>query len=101
MANHHQDTPWTFERVEDLRRLWAEGYTASQIADELGGGFGRCAVLGKVNRLGLVRRKQAAPRKPKEKTVARGRPILRRPMFKQEAAVNLEAPPLSPPRMRR
>ncbi len=43
---------WTDERVELLKKLWAEGLSASQIAGRLGG-LTRNAVIGKVHRLGL------------------------------------------------
>jgi len=43
---------WTEARVARLRDLWKAGYTARDIADDLGG-VSRGAVLGKVNRLGL------------------------------------------------
>jgi GcrA cell cycle regulator len=43
---------WTDERVELLKKLWAEGLSASQIAARLGG-VTRNAVIGKVHRLGL------------------------------------------------
>ncbi len=46
---------WTDERVETLKRLWAEGASASQIAKELGQ-VTRNAVIGKVHRLGLSNR---------------------------------------------
>jgi GcrA cell cycle regulator len=46
---------WTDERVETLKRMWAEGQSASQIAKELGG-VTRNAVIGKVHRLGLSNR---------------------------------------------
>jgi GcrA cell cycle regulator len=45
---------WTEDRITRLRQLHAEGYSASQIAAELGG-ITRNAVIGKVNRLGLPR----------------------------------------------
>jgi len=44
---------WTEERVESLTRMWRDGYTARQIAEELGDGVTRNAVIGKANRLGL------------------------------------------------
>lgn len=57
---------WTDERVERLRKLWAEGNSASQIAAELGNGITRNAVVGKVHRLGLSGRvKGQHPYKPK------------------------------------
>ncbi len=46
---------WTDERVETLKRMWAEGSSASQIAKELGQ-VTRNAVIGKVHRLGLSNR---------------------------------------------
>ncbi|HVP83788.1 MAG TPA: GcrA family cell cycle regulator, partial [Rhizomicrobium sp.] len=42
---------WTDERVEQLKNLWTEGLSASQIARALGG-VTRNAVIGKVHRLG-------------------------------------------------
>lgn len=45
---------WTPERVEALARLWAEGFTARQIAEKLGG-VTRNAVIGKAHRLNLQR----------------------------------------------
>jgi GcrA cell cycle regulator len=46
---------WTNERVDELRRLWGQGQTASRIA-ELLGGITRNAVIGKAHRLGLCGR---------------------------------------------
>jgi GcrA cell cycle regulator len=46
---------WTDERVESLKKLWAEGLSASQIASRLGE-VTRNAVIGKVHRLGLAGR---------------------------------------------
>jgi GcrA cell cycle regulator len=46
---------WNDERVEILKRMWAEGASASQIAKELGQ-VTRNAVIGKVHRLGLSNR---------------------------------------------
>ena len=46
---------WTDERVDTLKRMWAEGASASQIAKELGQ-VTRNAVIGKVHRLGLSNR---------------------------------------------
>ena len=46
---------WNDERVEALKKLWADGLSASQIAGRLGG-VTRNAVIGKVHRLGLAGR---------------------------------------------
>lgn len=54
---------WTDERIERLKAMWAEGKTASAIADDLGG-VSRNAVIGKAHRLGLDSR--PSPVKPGE-----------------------------------
>lgn len=46
---------WTEERIDRLKTMWAEGSTASQIAEDLGG-VSRNAVIGKAHRLGLESR---------------------------------------------
>jgi len=79
---------WTDERVELLKKMWAEGQSASQIAKELGG-VTRNAVIGKVHRLGLSNRagasvagaeaepeKPAAQPAPEAKSGARPKPQL-------------------------
>lgn len=43
---------WTDERVELLKKMWADGLSALEIAKELGG-VSRNGVIGKINRLGL------------------------------------------------
>src|SRR5437016_4477929 len=55
---------WNDERVETLKRLWAEGLSASQIATELGG-ITRNAVIGKVHRLGLSGRAKSPTANPR------------------------------------
>jgi GcrA cell cycle regulator len=65
---------WTDERVDRLKSLWTEGFSASQIARALGG-VTRNAVISKVHRLGLAGRATptrserprapSAPRMPK------------------------------------
>jgi GcrA cell cycle regulator len=54
---------WTDERIERLKKMWTQGSTASQIAEELGG-VSRNAVIGKAHRLGLESR--PSPVKPGE-----------------------------------
>ncbi len=65
---------WTDERVEQLKALWTEGLSASQIARVLGG-VTRNAVIGKVHRLGLAGRAGPArserPRNISHKSVVR------------------------------
>ena len=69
---------WTDERVEMLRKLWADGFSASQIATEMGG-VTRNAVIGKVHRLGLSGRAKspsaAPPRQRKAATRAPSHPL--------------------------
>ena len=67
---------WTEERVEVLKKLWAEGHSASQIAKQLGG-VTRNAVIGKVHRLGLSGR--ATPSRPVKRPprLARPKPRIR------------------------
>ena len=73
---------WTDERVELLKKLWADGLSASQIAGELGG-ITRNAVIGKVHRLGLSGRAKSpsssAPRarKPRSHMMRVQRPMSR------------------------
>lgn len=62
---------WTEERVALLRKLWAEGLSASQIAKQLGQ-VTRNAVIGKVHRLGLAGR--ATPSRPAKRPVRTARP---------------------------
>ena len=46
---------WDAEKVEKLKELWGKGFTASQIAEKLGGTT-RNAVIGKAHRLNLEAR---------------------------------------------
>ncbi|WP_163270605.1 GcrA family cell cycle regulator [Chelativorans alearense] len=60
---------WTDERVEMLKKLWAEGLSASQIAAQLGG-VSRNAVIGKVHRLKLSSRGRATASPARQKKSA-------------------------------
>jgi len=51
---------WTDDMTKRLKQLWAEGYSASQCAEMLGGGVTRPAVLAKCDRL----RKMGDPTAP-------------------------------------
>ena len=77
---------WTEERIERLKAMWAQGATASEIADKLGG-VSRNAVIGKAHRLGLEAR--PSPVKPgdeKDHSPAAAKPA------KSEAAAAKAAP---------
>ena len=80
---------WTDERVELLKKMWAEGQSASQIAKELGG-VTRNAVIGKVHRLGLSNRTASpapAPAKPEAKPKPQPKPDAKaRPQPRTEPA---------------
>jgi GcrA cell cycle regulator len=81
-SQHHVfNTPWTAERDEALKRLWADGYSASLIADKIAGGdkITRCAVIGRVHRLKLPGRKHRPPSQRKPYPRANGAPKPPRP----------------------
>lgn len=60
---------WTTERVELLKKLWAEGLSASQMAARLGG-ITRNSCIGKVHRLGLSGRAQKSGIKTRRRVSA-------------------------------
>ena len=76
---------WTEERIERLKKMWADGATASQIADELGG-VSRNAVIGKAHRLGLEQRPSPVkPGEEKEKKAAPAAAAAAKPAPRAEA----------------
>jgi len=71
---------WTDERVELLRQHWIEGKSASQIANLLGHGLTRNAIIGKVHRLGLAGRAKApGTAAPRPRAAPAPRPPAARP----------------------
>lgn len=54
---------WTDERIQQLKDLWSQGLSASEIADTLGD-ISRNAVIGKAHRLGLSGRPSPIKKKP-------------------------------------
>jgi GcrA cell cycle regulator len=87
---------WTEERIERLKKMWHDGATASQIADELGG-VSRNAVIGKAHRLGLEQR--PSPVKPgEEKEAKKPAPAAAapKPAAKTEPAKVAPAAPAAP-----
>ena len=68
---------WTEERIAELKRLWSEGFSASQIAERLGG-ITRNAVIGKAHRLHLPSRPSPIERQMGERR-QRTRPTAMRP----------------------
>jgi GcrA cell cycle regulator len=47
---------WTEQQIQALRKMWGNGFSASDIAKTLGGGLTRNAVIGKAHRLKLSSR---------------------------------------------
>jgi len=82
---------WTDERVNVLKKLWAEGHSASQIAKQLGG-VTRNAVIGKVHRLGLSGR--ATPSRPVKRPPRLARP---KPRLMPDGTVTTPAPAVTAP----
>ena len=82
---------WTDERIERLKKMWADGANASQIADELGG-VSRNAVIGKAHRLGLEQR--PSPVKPgEEKEAKKAAPVASAPAPKAAPKAYVPARP--------
>jgi GcrA cell cycle regulator len=80
---------WTDDRVELLKKLWADGLSASQIAAELGG-ISRNSVIGKVHRLGLAgRAKSPAASMPRQRKPRSQGPMMRiaRPAIRGNTAL--------------
>lgn len=63
---------WSEERIERLKALWAEGFSASEIARDIGG-VTRNAVISKIHRLGLSGRVKAISRHARRYGPARKR----------------------------
>lgn len=88
---HRENFSWTEPRVENLKQLWGEGFSASQIAAELGGwSLSRNAVIGKLHRLGLSGR--GCPTQPHP---PRRQPVQRRTIAKRvirPVAAKIEKP---------
>ena len=84
---------WTPENTQRLIILWKEGRTAAWIARALGSGVSRCAVLGKVYRLGLARGPEARRARPAAAPRAKRR--------REEIAASRSATrPSGPPKVR-
>ena len=86
---------WSSERIEELKRCFQAGLSSSQIAREIG--VTRNAVIGKMNRLGLSRPRDAIAKQLEQKRATKlartKRPRL--PIFTQRAMLTaaFSAPP--------
>lgn len=91
-ANHR----WWPERTALLRELWDRGWSANRIAQELGSGLSRSAVIGKVHRLKLTRRK-ASPSVKVIRPHPKHRPVRREKFQMQIPGPPRPLPKTSPP----
>ena len=58
---------WDEAKVAELTQLWADGFTARQIGEKMGG-ISRNAIIGKVTRLNLPRRVDVTKPRAKRET---------------------------------
>jgi GcrA cell cycle regulator len=87
---HMNREPWTDDRIERLKVLHREGYSASQIASRLRG-VTRNAVIGKCHRLGLLRDRIHDPvRQPKDSTDRRRKNVSRRSKINPSKLLHLK-----------
>src|SRR3954452_7763285 len=100
---------WSDAEIRKVKTMWRHGATATEIADALGKGFTRGAVLGKIHRLGLKKAEQprakARPRIPATNPPAKARPLpaakvqpkaTAKPPASRASAAAKPAPALSP-----
>jgi GcrA cell cycle regulator len=80
-----QNLNWSDERVEQLKTLWEQGLSASQISTQMGG-VSRNAVIGKVHRLGLAGR--IKPASVQTKQVRTGQKPLIKSNLSGDVAIN-------------
>jgi GcrA cell cycle regulator len=88
---------WTPEKTEQLRQLWADGYSCSQIAGRLGG-LTRNAVIGRIHRLGLAGRATTSRTPhPRRSTKRKPMPAVPTPTRMDKVRALHEAEPYVPP----
>lgn len=67
------DFDWTPERLERLRALWENGMSAKRIAEDMGPGLSKNAVIGKVHRMKLPSRPSPLKVQPLREHGGKGR----------------------------
>lgn len=95
MPYHVASSPWTDDRIQALKSLWADKLTASQIAAELGG-VSRSSILGKIFRLGLSHSRPKPPKPAPNPKTERRRAKARAPGNERTEALT-DLPPDSSP----
>lgn len=86
------DLGWTADRVETLKRMHAEGCSASMIALDLGGGVTRNAVIGKIHRLKLPSNGPYRPPAASSAHARAARQKVKNPVESKPARPKLPAP---------
>jgi GcrA cell cycle regulator len=89
----NQGMTWNDERVDALKKLWADGLSASQIAGRLGG-VTRNAVIGKVHRLGLAGRATTSRMKSHPRRVRTAQAVKRGGMLRTRPVGGIANSPL-------
>lgn len=87
---------WSDDRVELVKKLWADGYSCSQIAMRMGG-ITRNAVIGKVSRLKLAPRAVTCRTVTPKKRRSRERNNFNPRWGKPKSLVPIPTEPLPPP----
>lgn len=86
---------WPAEYVDKLKTLWDGGYSASQIAGQFAGKYTRSAILGKVDRLGLLSR-SGENRKPRQRRPSSPKIIIPKIALDGTEAKNISHPDNEP-----
>ena len=104
--------PWTEETTATAGKLWLDGFSASQIAKQLGEGLTRNSVIGKLHRMGLMRAEPTDPsalaaerrqanaescRKARARRAAEVQPAPAKPVKKPPAVFGAASPVPKPP----
>lgn len=80
---------WTDEQSSLLMQLWKDGYSAREIANRIGAGVTRSAVIGRAHRLGMSKLDQPQTKEPKAAPV---RPKRTRRFVRPRPFDDVEAP---------